>query len=54
MVTREEVGGDNGGRERRVFRNNYKGHMDKAKVGVGCGDGWGGGERLQVNADNCT
>ena len=29
-VTRGEVGGDNGG---RVFRNNYKGHMDKTKVG---------------------
>ena len=27
-VTRQEVGGDNGG---RVFRNNYKGHMDKTK-----------------------
>ena len=24
------MGGDNGG---RVFRNNYKGHMDKTKVG---------------------
>ena len=29
-VTRGEVGGDNGG---RVFRNNYKGHVDKTKGG---------------------
>ena len=29
-VTRGKVRGDNGG---RVFRNNYKGHMDKTKVG---------------------
>ena len=38
----------------RVFRNNYKGHMDKTKRVVeseeGGGDGWGGGK----NADNCT
>ena len=31
----------------RIFRNNYKGHMDKTKGGVesgeGGGDGWGGG-----------
>ena len=36
-----------GGKGGRVFRNNYKGHMDKTKVGVetgeGGGDGWGGG-----------
>ena len=32
-LTREEVGGDNGGRRGRVFRNNYKGHMDKTKEG---------------------
>ena len=33
-----------GGTGRRVYRNNYKGHMDKNKVGVekgeGDGDGW--------------
>ena len=31
----------------RVFRNNYKGHMDKTNKGVGSGegggDGWDGG-----------
>ena len=32
-VTREEVGGNNGGKKGRVFRNMYKGHMDKAKGG---------------------
>ena len=43
----------------RVFRNNYKGHMDKTKgvwkqgrevgmVGGGGGSGWG------VNAGNCN
>ena len=32
-VTREEVGGGNGGERGRVFRNNYKGHMDKTKGG---------------------
>ena len=41
----------------RVFRNNYKGHMDKTK-GVeareGGGDGWGGGGVVGVNADNCN
>ena len=34
-VTREEVGGNNGGKKGRVFRNMYKGHMDKTKVGAG-------------------
>ena len=52
------MGGDNGGKEGRVFRNNYKGHMDKTKVGVelgeGSGNGWGGGEWWRVNADNWT
>ena len=28
----------------RVFKNNNKGHMDKTKVGVESGEGWGGGE----------
>ena len=27
------MGGDNEGEGGRVFRNNYKGHMDKTKVG---------------------
>ena len=27
------MGQDNGGKEGRVFRNNYKGHMDKTKGG---------------------
>ena len=30
-VTRVEVGGDNGGNGGRVFRNIYKGHVDKTK-----------------------
>ena len=30
-VTRGEVGGDNGRKGVRVFRNNYKGHIDKTK-----------------------
>ena len=48
-VTRGEVGGDNGGRGGRVFRNNYKGHMDKTKGGwLGWGESW------RVNADNCN
>ena len=48
-VTRGEMGGDNGGK-RRVFRNNYKGHMDKTK-----GD-WNQGREVKVGgkADNCT
>ena len=37
----------------RVFRNYYKGHMDKTKAGVeareGGGFGWGGGEMVWVN-----
>ena len=41
-----------------VFRNNYKGHMDKVKgvgvgSGVGGGDGWGG-RSWGGNKDNCT
>ena len=27
------MGGDNGGKGRRVFRNMYKGHVDKTKGG---------------------
>ena len=30
---RGKVGGDNGGQGGRVFRNMYKGHMDKTKEG---------------------
>ena len=41
-----------------VFRNNYKGHMDKTKGGVGSGEGGGNGcgegELWGENADNCT
>ena len=42
----------------RVFRNYYKGHMDKtkgeggSKGGKGCG--WDGGEQWGGNADNCN
>ena len=48
-----------GGKGKKVFRNKYKGHMDKVKgVGVEAGeggwDGWGGGDWCRVNADNCT
>ena len=53
-VTRGEVGGTMGG---RVFRNYYKGHIDKTKgesrskggreVWLGLGEWWG-------NADNCN
>ena len=50
-LTRGEVGGDNGG---RVFRNYYKGHMDKTK-GEG---GSKGGREVWLwwgeNADNCN
>ena len=53
-VTRGKVKWANGGKEGRVFRNNYKGHMDKTKEGWKQGrevgmTGVGGGE---VNADN--
>ena len=33
---------------RRVFRNNYKGHIDKTKgggIGEGNGHGWGEGDQ---------
>ena len=40
-VTRGEVGGDNGRKDERVFRNNYKGHVDKTKVGRIRGERWG-------------
>ena len=45
-----------GGKRGRVFRNNYKGPMEKTKgveSGEGGGDGWGGGV-VGVEADNCT
>ena len=38
---------------RRVFRNYYKGHIDKIK-GEGGGTGWGGVEGWGKNADNCN
>ena len=40
---------------RRVFRNDYKGHMDKTKGeggSEGGGLGWGGGEGWGDNTDN--
>ena len=44
--------------EGRVFRNTYKGHMNKTKGGVESeevgGDGWGQGEWWEGNTDNCT
>ena len=47
-----------GGKGERVFRNNYKGHMDKTKVGWKQGREVGmagvGGEWWGKNADNCT
>ena len=40
---------------KRVFRNYYKGHMDKTKgEGEEGGFGWGGVERWGENADNCN
>ena len=47
-----------GGKGESVFRKKvYKGHMDKAKRGVGSriegGDAWGG-EWWRENGDNCT
>ena len=42
-VTRGELGGDNEAKVKRIFMNNYKGHMDKRKVGWDqSGDGWVG------------
>ena len=35
------MGGDNAGEGGRIFRNNYKGHMDKTKRGVEAGEGGG-------------
>ena len=40
--------------ERGVFRNYYKGHMDKIKGEEGGGIGWGGVEGWGENADNCN
>ena len=43
---------------RRVFRNYYKGHMDKTKEEGGSreggGFGWGGVEGWGENRDNCN
>ena len=41
----------------RIFRNNYKGHMDKTKGGGVRGGRWqslGLGESSGENADNCS
>ena len=43
-----------GGKGGRIFRNNYKRHMDKTKAGwdgprVEGGDGWGEGEWWREN-----
>ena len=61
-VTRGEMGRDNGGKGVRVlqlYRNNYKGHMDKTK-----GRGWKQGKEVGmdgvgrelwgVNTENCN
>ena len=44
--------------KRRVFRNYYKGHMEKNKGEVGTREGgvfvWAGGEWWGENADNCN
>ena len=43
-VTRGEVEGDNEWRGGSIFRNNYKGHIDKTNEGGSGGGGWGGGD----------
>ena len=52
------MGGNNEGEGETVFRNNYKGHMDKTKGDGSKGGRWGwlglGGSGGGVNADNCT
>ena len=54
------MGGDKESKGERVFRSNYKGHMDKTRKGGrggsrgGGGGAWGGGEWWGVNADNGT
>ena len=57
-VTRREVGRDNEGNGRRVFRNIYKGHMDKTKglwkQGRKVGRAGVEGEWWGINADTCT
>ena len=54
-IARGEGGRDSG---EKVFRNYYKGHMDKPRgrveAGEGGGFGWGGVERWGENADNCN
>ena len=47
------------GKGGRVFRNNYKGHMDKTKgqgleTREGSGFGLGGGSRGERNAHKCN
>ena len=52
------MGGDNGGKRGRVFRNYCKGHLDKTKGWwkQGREEGMAGVERewWGVNADNCN
>ena len=51
------MGRDNEGKDGRVFRNNYKGQMDKTKREVEAREGgrfgWGQGQWWGVNADDC-
>ena len=50
------VGRDNGGKEGRVFRNKYKGHMDKIKGGGIRRGRWGWlglGRVVGGDGDNC-
>ena len=50
-VTRGEVRGVNEGKGGSIFRNSYKGHMDKTKGGGSKGGRWGW-LGWGVNADN--
>ena len=57
-ITRGEVEQDNGAKGGRVFRNIYKGHMDKTNEAWNQGEVVGmagvGGQWWGENADNCT
>ena len=56
-VTRGEMGEVVRGKGWRVFRNNYKGHMDKTKEGWNQGRRWGWlgwGAEERGKAENCT
>ena len=49
------MGGDNRRKGCRVYRNNYKGHMDNNKWGGGGVEtGEGGGKGWREKAENCT